>query len=146
MTSKLRLSGARSHILASATLLLGMGGTALASEILFVGNSFTHGKYDPVLGYNAGPGDGSDPNVVHDLMCPSLPCTGSEAPPHVNPTSANTPGATVADKLNYLNSNPSSQYKEVGLREADARPVGVSARYIMSSWLPLRQISFMPAA
>ncbi len=37
-----------------------------------------------------------------------------EAPPQVTPTAANTPGATLTDKLNYLQANPSSQYNEVG--------------------------------
>ena len=30
-------------------------------ELLFVGNSFTHGRYPPALNYNAGPGNSTDP-------------------------------------------------------------------------------------
>jgi hypothetical protein len=89
---------------------------ALAQDvnILFVGNSYTHGRYQPVLGYNAGPGNAPGDNVVHDLLCPSLPCTGAEAGPQVTPTTLNTPGGTLTDKLNYLQANPNSQYNEVG--------------------------------
>ena len=89
-------------------------------ELLFVGNSFVHGKYPPALNYNAGTAASvGDPSVVHDLLCPSTSATGSctsgaEAVPRVVPTSANTPGATLQDKLNYLQANPSSAYTEVG--------------------------------
>ena len=89
-------------------------------ELLFVGNSFVHGKYPPALNYNAGTAASvGDPSVVHDLLCPSTTATGSctsgaEAVPHVVPTLANTPGATLQDKLNYLQANPSSAYTEVG--------------------------------
>jgi autotransporter-associated beta strand protein len=88
-------------------------------EILFVGNSFTHGKYPPALNYNAGPGNGTDINSVHDLLCPSLnaqgACTsGAGAVSAVTPTTANTPGATLSAQLTYLQSNPSAQYTEVG--------------------------------
>jgi hypothetical protein len=83
-------------------------------EILFVGNSYTHGRYQPVLGYNAGPGNGTGTSTVHDLLCPTLPCTGAEGSAPVVPTSANTPGATLTAQLNYLQANPSSQYTEVG--------------------------------
>ena len=90
--------------------------TARADQvnILFVGNSITHGRYDPALNYNAGPGDAPGNNVVHDLLCPSLPCSGAEAGPQVTPTSSNTPGGTVAAQLQYLQGNPSAQYNEVG--------------------------------
>jgi autotransporter-associated beta strand protein len=89
-------------------------------ELLFVGNSFTHGKYPPALNYNAGTAASvGDPSVVHDLLCPATtatgPCTsGAEAVPHVVPTSANTPGANLTAQLNYLQANPSSAYTEVG--------------------------------
>src|ERR1700719_4548970 len=89
-------------------------------ELLFVGNSFTHGKSPPALNYNAGTAASvGDPSVVHDLLCPSTTATGSctsgaEAVPHVVPTLANTPGATLQDKLNYLQANPSSAFTEVG--------------------------------
>jgi hypothetical protein len=88
-------------------------------EILFVGNSFTHGRYSPALNYNAGPGDVTDRNFVHDLLCPSLTasgmCTsGAEAVAAVTPTAANTPGSSLLDKLEYLQNNPSAQYTERG--------------------------------
>ena len=89
-------------------------------EILFVGNSFTHGRYPPALNYNAGTAASvGNPSLVHDLLCPSTtatgPCTsGAEAVAPVTPTSANTPGATVSQQLTYLQNNPSSQYTEVG--------------------------------
>jgi hypothetical protein len=104
------------RVLAIATILLGMTGQALAApvEILFVGNSYTHGRYQPVLGYNAGPGNGTGTGQVHDLLCPSLPCTGAEAGPQVTPTTANTPGGSLSGQLNYLQANPGSQYNEVG--------------------------------
>src|SRR5262245_51805805 len=62
-------------------------------EILFVGNSFTHGRYAPALNYNAGPGNSTNTNLVHDLLCPSLTaagmCTsGAEAVAAVTPTAA----------------------------------------------------------
>jgi autotransporter-associated beta strand protein len=89
-------------------------------ELLFVGNSFTHGKYPPALNYNAGTAASvGDPSVVHDLLCPAAtatgPCTsGAEAVARVVPTSANTPGANLTAQLNYLQANPSAAYTEVG--------------------------------
>ena len=89
-------------------------------ELLFVGNSFTHGRYPPALNYNAGTAASvGDPSVVHDLLCPSTTATGActsgaEAVARVTPTSANTPGATVSQQLTYLQANPSSQYTEAG--------------------------------
>ncbi|WP_246785023.1 autotransporter domain-containing protein [Bradyrhizobium sp. S69] len=89
-------------------------------ELLFVGNSFTHGRYPPALNYNAGNAASvGNPNVVHDLLCPSTSATGActsgaEAVAPVTPTSANTPGATVSQQLTYLQSHPSAQYSEVG--------------------------------
>jgi autotransporter-associated beta strand protein len=89
-------------------------------ELLFVGNSFTHGKYPPALNYNAGTAASvGDPSVVHDLLCPATtatgPCTsGAEAVPRVVPTSVNTPGANLTAQLNYLQANPSAAYTEVG--------------------------------
>jgi len=84
------------------------------TNILFVGNSYTHGRYQPVLGYNASYGNDPSDSVVHDLLCPSLPCGGAEGGSQVTPTTANTPGATLANQLGFLQSNPSSQYNEVG--------------------------------
>jgi hypothetical protein len=88
-------------------------------EILFLGNSFTHGRYPPALSYNAGPGNSTNSNLVHDLLCPTLTaagmCTsGAEAVAAVTPTAANTPGGTLPGKLAYLQANPSAQYTEVG--------------------------------
>jgi hypothetical protein len=88
-------------------------------EILFLGNSFTHGRYAPALNYNAGPGNSTNSNLVHDLLCPSLTaagmCTsGAEAVAAVTPTAANTPGGTLLGQLAYLQANPSAQYTEVG--------------------------------
>ncbi len=83
-------------------------------EILFVGNSYTHGRYQPALGYNAGPGNATGTATVHDLLCPTLPCTGAEGSAPVIPTTSNTPGGSLAGQLTYLQNNPSSQYTEVG--------------------------------
>ena len=85
--------------------------TANPVEILFLGNSFTHGRYNPALNYNAAPGNSTDSNLVRDLLCPSLSasemCTsGAEAVAAVTPTAANTPGATLLDQLTYLQNNP----------------------------------------
>jgi hypothetical protein len=110
------LAGPSSQALAAATLLLAMASHAQADpvNILFVGNSYTHGRYDPVLNYNAGPGNAVGNSTVHDLLCPSLPCGGAEAGPQVTPTASNTPGGSLSGQLNYLQANPTSQYNEVG--------------------------------
>jgi hypothetical protein len=109
-------------ILAASTLLLGMGSQAHADvvNILFVGNSYTHGRYDPVLNYNAGPANAPGNDTVHDLLCPSSPCGGVEAGPQVTPTTGNTPGGTLSGQLSYLQANPSAQYNEVGPRAGTA--------------------------
>jgi hypothetical protein len=98
----------------SLTFLAARPAAADAINILFVGNSLTHGRYDPALNYNAGPGDAPGNNVVHDLLCPSLPCNGVEGVAPLVPTTANTPGGTLAGQLTYLQGNPSAQYTEVG--------------------------------
>jgi len=113
---KLFLGGAPSpRLVTAATLLLGMASQAHAGtvDILFVGNSYTHGRYDPVLNYNAGYGNNPSNSVVHDLLCPST-CSSAEKGPQVTPTTANTPGGSLSGQLNYLQNNPSSQYNEVG--------------------------------
>ncbi len=95
----------------------GMGAGAVAAEptkILFVGNSYTHGRYTPALNYNAGPGDGTSSALVHDLLCPTVPFTGVEGVAPVVPTNANTPGYTLLDQLAFLQANPGDQYTEVG--------------------------------
>jgi hypothetical protein len=104
----------------AATLLLALTGREAAADvtnILFVGNSYTHGRYDPALNYNAGAASNPSSTVVHDLLCPGTGTTcgsGVEDTAPVVPTTANTPGGTLAGQLNYLQSNPSSQYTEVG--------------------------------
>ena len=104
----------------AAVILIGLAASPMVAKadpinILFVGNSFTHGRYPAALNYNAGPANAAGNGVVHDLLCPTAGCAGTvEGGPAVTPTTANTPGATLADKLNYLQANPSSQYTEVG--------------------------------
>jgi hypothetical protein len=105
----------------AAVLAMAISGTAgLAAaqadpiKILFVGNSYTHGRYPPALNYNAGPGDAVGSGLVHDLLCPSLPCAGVEGVAPVVPTTANTPGSTLLAKLAYLQANAADQYTEVG--------------------------------
>ena len=104
---------------AVATAFLAVCQTAAADpiDILFVGNSYTHGRYDPALNYNAGAASNPSNDVVHDLLCPGTgtTCTsGVEAVAPIVPTTSNTPGGTLTGQLNYLSSNPSAQYTEVG--------------------------------
>jgi len=104
-------------LVALATVVALFGGQPAVADpinILFVGNSYTHGRYQPVLGYNAGAGSDPSNSVVHDLLCPTLPCASPEAGPQVTPTTGNTPGANLAAQLAYLQANPGSQYNEVG--------------------------------
>lgn len=87
------------------------------TNILFIGNSFTHGRYAPALNYNAGAASNPSNNVVHDLLCPGTGTTcnsGVEDTSPVTPTTSNTPGVTLGDQLTYLKNNMSSQYSEVG--------------------------------
>jgi len=96
-------------VLAGLTLLP-LAAQASPIEILFVGNSFTHGRYDPVRTYKAGFG----PNSVHDLLCPSAAtCGAAEAGPQVDPA-ASPPSGTLSQQLAYLQANPSAQYNEPG--------------------------------
>jgi hypothetical protein len=96
--------------------VLGSSTAAMAdpTSILFVGNSYTHGRYNPVLNYNAGYGDNPGNDVVHDLLCASPSSCPVEGVAPVLPTGANTPGGTTAAQLAYLQAHPSSQYTEVG--------------------------------
>ena len=117
----------RPRLYLAATLAIGSAvanGPAAAQaaddpiEILFLGNSFTHGRYAPALNYNAAPGNSTSNNLVHDLMCPSLTAagmcsSGAEAVAAVTPT-ANTPGGTLPGQLAYLQANPSAQLTEPG--------------------------------
>ena len=110
----------RSRVVAVAALLALLAGRQAVADpinILFVGNSYTHGRYDPALNYNAGAASNPSNSVVHDLLCPGTGTTcasGVEAVAPVVPTTSNTPGGTLAGQLNYLNTNPSAQYTEVG--------------------------------
>ena len=111
------------------TLLSGNIAFAQDTNILFVGNSYTHGRYQPVLGYLAGAANNPSDGVVHDLLCPALPCSTAagtglpvEGGSQVTPTAANTPtssggttyGTGLVGQLNYLQANPGAQYNEVG--------------------------------
>jgi hypothetical protein len=118
-----RLQLSLAAVLAIASILIERPATAQTAvkpvEILFVGNSFTHGRYPPALNYNAGPGNSTDSELVHDLLCPSLTASGmcasgAEAVPAVTPTTVNTPGGTLLGQLDYLQNNPSAQYTERG--------------------------------
>src|ERR1700722_2680451 len=119
LRSRLFLAGTLSVATALATGPAAAQPPSNPVEILFVGNSFTHGRYIPALSYNAGPGNSTNNNLVHDLLCPSLTaagmCTsGAEAVAAVTPTAANIPGATLLVQLAYLQANPSTQYTEAG--------------------------------
>lgn len=110
--------GRRGFAIGSLLLLATTAQQAAASpiDILFVGNSYTHGRYDPALNYNAGAASNTSNSVVHDLLCPGTgtTCTsGVEDAPVVVPTSS-TPGGTLAGQLAYLQAHTSSQYTEVG--------------------------------
>ncbi len=94
----------------SGLLLLPLSAYASPTEILFVGNSFTHGRYNPVRNYNAGFGA----DTVHDLLCPSAAaCSAAESGPQVDP-SLTPPSGTLAQQLAYLQANPAAQYNEPG--------------------------------
>jgi len=81
--------------------------TAVANpiNILFVGNSFTHGRYEPVRTYNGGFAAGD----VRDLLCPSpASCSSAEQGTQVNPGVTPPPGSTLLQQLDYLEANPSA--------------------------------------
>jgi hypothetical protein len=91
------------------------------TQILFVGNSYTHGRYDPALNYNAGAASNPSTSVVHDLLCPGTGTTCTSGVEDVaspqTPTSASLTAlgyTTLPAQLAYLNSNASAQYTEVG--------------------------------
>jgi len=80
-------------------------------KILFIGNSFTHGRYEPVRTFNAGFGGDN----VHDLLCPSVAtCSSAEQGSQITPSEAPPPGSTLSAQLAYLQANPSAQYNEPG--------------------------------
>jgi hypothetical protein len=111
-----RLSGAGLAVLAGLTGVRAAHADPI-TNILFVGNSYTHGRYDPALNYNAGAASNPSNDVVHDLLCPGTGTTcgsGVEAVAPVVPTTGNTPGGSLAGQLGYLSSTPSAQYTEVG--------------------------------
>src|SRR3984885_12302390 len=119
LRSRLFLAGTLSVATALATGPVAAQPPSNPVEILFVGNSFTHGRYIPALSYNAGPGNSTNNNLVHDLLCPSLTAagmgtSGAEAVAAVTPTAASTPGGPLLGQLAYLQANPSAQYTEVG--------------------------------
>ena len=101
------------------------GGSAAGSRmsvihVLFVGDSFTHGRYDPVRrfagGYDTGPGAVVGPHV-HDLLCPSAAgCDAAEAVAPTDPDRFNYPAGddTLLAKLDYLTANTAAQYAETG--------------------------------
>lgn len=99
-------------ILGMATLLAAAPALAAPIEILFVGNSFTFGKYAPVRnyqgGYDSGPGAATGAHV-HDLQCPSAAsCSAAEkvtaSVPSTNPAVIGNPSfPTLLSQLNYLN-------------------------------------------
>jgi len=103
---------ARASVVALSALSPISGAAAEAPvNILFIGNSFTHGRYEPVRTYNAGFGA----DDVHDLLCPSLAtCSGAEQGSQIDPAQTPAPGTTLSAQLKYLQANPSSQYDEPG--------------------------------
>ncbi len=114
----------------SAALALGVAATLPAFadsppiEILFVGNSFTFGKYAPVRnymgGYDSGPGAVAAAHV-HDLQCPSVAaCSAAESValsvPSTNPAIVNNPlYPTLQSQLDYLaGAGSASKFSEPG--------------------------------
>ncbi len=89
-------------------------------SVLFVGNSFTHGRYDPARndnsGFDSGPGAASGPHV-HDLLCLSAAtCSAAESVAATDPDSAAYPplAVTLRQKLDYLAATPAALYAETG--------------------------------
>ncbi len=90
------------------------------ARVLFVGNSFTHGRYDPArndnAGFDSGPGAVAGPHV-HDLLCPSAAtCSAAESLAPTDPDTAVYPplAFTLRQKLDYLAATPAAQYVETG--------------------------------
>jgi hypothetical protein len=79
-------------------------------NILFIGNSFTHGRYNPVRPCHGG----FEKNDVHDLLCPSpANCTAAEQRRQRDPSKRPPPG-TLQQQLEHLMANPSARYGEPG--------------------------------
>jgi len=96
---------ARAHValgwFVTLSSFMPVSGTAAEApvNILFVGNSFTHARYEPARTYNAGFGADN----VHDLMCPSLAnCSSAEQGSQIDPAETPPPGTT----LNWRTSRP----------------------------------------
>ncbi|MBE7209965.1 MAG: hypothetical protein INR65_03010 [Gluconacetobacter diazotrophicus] len=90
------------------------------THVLFVGDSFTHGRYDPVRrfagGFDAGPG-AADGSHVHDLLClAAATCSAAEAVLPNDPDRVAYPAGddTLPAKLGFLLANPADQYAEAG--------------------------------
>jgi len=109
------LNGLVSRLVPAAVATVAFSATSVFAapiEILFVGNSFTFGKYDPVRsymgGYDSGPGAAVGAHV-HDLQCPSVAgCSAAEnvaaSVPSTNPAVINNPlYPTLQNQLDYLN-------------------------------------------
>ena len=65
-------------LVVAAAASLPLAARADPIRILFVGNSLTHGKYDPVRTYNAGFGAGTS-NVHDDNCLTAASCSAAEA-------------------------------------------------------------------
>ena len=123
------LSGFLNRVVASlipgvvATVVFAPAVLAAPIEILFVGNSFTFGKYDPVRsfmgGYDSGPGAAVGAHV-HDLQCPSAAaCSTAESVaasvPSTNPAVISNPSIpTLQSQLNFLQAGSAPTYGERG--------------------------------
>jgi hypothetical protein len=113
MSMRRRQTTAMRAVLGFLPILGLLPATAAANpiNILFVGNSFTHGRYEPVRTYNGGFAAGD----VHDLLCPSpASCSSAEQGTQINPGVTPPPGSTLLQQLDYLEANPSAQYNEPG--------------------------------
>lgn len=101
--------------------VLSLPAAALADpvQILFVGNSFTHGKYAPLRNYMSGY-DSDTSAHVHDLLCPNATTcpagTGQGVvPSQANPSIASLAGSSnVTKQLKYLEGHSSQQLTEPG--------------------------------
>lgn len=106
-------SGCAAALIGAGVVLGAISASAASApvNILFVGNSFTHGRYEPARSYNAG----FDTGDVHDLLCRSVPgCASAEQGTQIDPAKTPPPGATLPEQLDYLLANPSARYNEPG--------------------------------
>ncbi len=97
-------------------------------KILFVGNSFTHGKFRPVLNYNAVPGGVTDVNFGLPPSDPRSEITFGEPGPY-----GGIPGIfkkfTVAAGLNYNVTLETCSGKGLSYHYANALPVIAQAQW-----------------